>query len=179
MSKKLNNPRRTNEPSDPLQTSSTPPPMGGGLIPEESSLVDGRPVLKVPVEFQSVSFGKNAASVGIKIPRLHLTDEKVNQFFIGCCLDITMAVDTEAADDDPSQELLIETASVKLSGIAEVHRVSLGIDDITTRLSFPKADIDAAELVKFSNQPGFIIVAKIGEASEAPSQEEGENPDDE
>jgi len=145
---------------------------------DAEKMLGDRPVLKVPVEFGGVNFGKTKATVVIKIARSKIKDEDINEYLVNCRMDITMAVDPNAEDDVPGQEFIFDTAECKISSIADVHRASIGSGDVSARLSFSKESINDGELARFSNQSGMIVIARIGEAGNNSTGDAGIDGDD-
>lgn len=137
----------------------------------------GRPakpaaVIDVPVDFGGVSIGDRTARLGIKISRQSLSLEAADSAFCGHRL--TGQVVLGRNGDSPGQGVLFDMETA-LHGTFDVKRLGCDADQISTGLTYSLADIDVAELAKFSKGVGRLVVNEIGEL---PEDEPGSDDED-
>jgi len=121
-------------------------------------------LLDVPVEFGGVSIGEATARLGLKIDRTVLELDQADECFCGHRLDCRLMLG--AADDAPGQKHLIEDARLQVAGQADCKQLSVRPEKISTGLTFSLADIDVAELARFSKGQGRLIVNGVFEIPE-------------
>jgi hypothetical protein len=126
-----------------------------------------------PVEFGSVAVGAKGVGIGVKVDLpayghcSALADlNKLRTELCDSRLTAIMRCDPLADGDDGGQATLVDT-STELDAIAEVSRISVGLDDIGLRLTFSEADVAVEELAKFHNRSGVLAVRRVARRGSA------------
>lgn len=120
-------------------------------------------VIDIGVLFKGVSIGKNTARIGVKIDRKRLPLAKADEVFCGHRLDGSLVLGR--ADESPGQSQLFDNSEL-LDGVFDCKSLSIGADSVSLGLTFSLNDINVAELAKYSNTPGRVIVDDVGEIPE-------------
>lgn len=129
-------------------------------------------VLDIPVEFGGVSIGQTTCRLGLKISRTVLNLVAADEAFCGHRL--TGKVILGQRDDQAGQEKMFDS-DFEVNGSFDVKRIGVSADGISTGLTFSLADINVAELAKFSKGAGKLVVYGI---SELPDNAPDEHPED-
>ncbi len=117
-------------------------------------------------EFQSVSFGKTTARLGIKISREKLELDQADHFLSGSRLKVSIKVGGKDGQGE-----LIKGALPHLADVADSKRFVVGLNEITAGLTFSKKDVDANMLSAFAATEGELVAERIGAASPDPDPE--------
>lgn len=129
--------------------------------------------LQADVEFMSAGVGKGSASIGVKFAREDLPLRDAERFFCDSRLQSTLSL-AEDGDEEP----LIPDAVPRINGVADCHRFSTGLGDITARLSFKRDDVDLSDLGRFAGRRGRVTVQRIGSASDKGESEADDQHED-
>lgn len=115
----------------------------------------------LPVQFGGVSIGEMTARLGVKIDRKRIDVIKADQSF--CDRRLIGSVVLGHADDDPDQTALWEDADHRIEGAFDVKGFRCNSSHIAIGLTLALAEIDVAELAKFSKGSGRLVVGEIEE----------------
>lgn len=118
-------------------------------------------VLDIPVEFGGVSIGDATARLGLHVDRGALNLLAADEVFCGHRLVGQIILGRH--DDQPDQQMLMDDYDLCLDGTFDVKRISVNQKAISTGLTFSLADIDVAELAKFSRGSGRLVVNTVNE----------------
>ena len=129
-------------------------------------------VLDIPVDFGGVSIGESTARLGLRINREQLNIMAADEIFCGHRLACKLTLGKR----DESQGELVADLFETLSGQADVKRLGLSADTISTGLTFSLADIDVATLAKFSKGCGRLLVETVAEIPmDSPANTDGDD----
>jgi hypothetical protein len=120
-----------------------------------------RPAVDINVEFGGVSIGESTCRLGVRIARSVLNLLAADECFCGHRL--TGKVILGHRDDQQGQGKLIDDTDYEVEGSFDVKRIGVNADTIATGLTFSLADIDVADIAKFSKGTGRLVVYEIGE----------------
>lgn len=115
---------------------------------------------EIAVRFRSFGVGKEAAGMGVSVSREALKTGEAIGLLVGARLEVTLS-------DGPAGPDMFEEhggSHNSVDSVADVHRLSIGTDDMTFRLSFRKEDTDCEALMGFAEREGTLSVARIGDA---------------
>lgn len=132
-------------------------------------------ILDVPVEFGGVSIGEATCRLGVRVNRSSLNINAADECFCGHRLSGRVILGIR--DESPEQGKLIDDVDFEVQGTFDVKRIGVSVDQITTGLTFSLADIDVAELAKFSKGTGRLIVNGVQELPKD-SPDEGDDEED-
>ena len=110
-----------------------------------------------------VSIGKEAASVGIVVSRKSLTIGQADKLFVGARME------AEITATDPAQKRFENMPSARIKSVADVGRLSSGVDEYSATLSFKVSEISVEDFSRLSQEEVTLIVQRIGDA-EKPSR---------
>ena len=122
-------------------------------------------------EFGSCNTGRKVVKLGCKVARTHDL-ETYDALLTGAQLNVTLKSDPLASGDAPGQGKLADTASV-LTGVADVHRLSVSRDEISFGLSFNRDDADGQTLGAMACAKGKLSAVRIGDANSKAEDGEG------
>lgn len=127
-------------------------------------------VLDKPVSFGGVSIGKSTGRIGVSLGREWCGLEDAAEFF--CHRRLVGKVVLGHAGDAAGQESFLADGDHEVAGAFDVKGFRVTAETLSTGLTFSLADVDIAELAKFSKGVGRLVVAEIGEIpDDAPSEE--------
>lgn len=119
--------------------------------------------LEIPVEFGGVSIGKATARLGINVARSNLTLESADEIFVGHRLTCRITLDRQGEANGQKALPGVGDANHRIDAVCDVKGIGANADTIRTGLTFSLADIDIAELAKFSKGEGKLIVSNVAE----------------
>lgn len=131
----------------------------------EEQQAEPKPLHDVVVKFQGVSIGTETARVGVKLARKDEGRARKSQLqmadstFTGRRLNVRLVAGN--ANDSPDQGKLFDDDTPVLEGSADATRVGVGLDAISTGLTFKKENIDLRLLGKFANSDGRLIIDTV------------------
>jgi hypothetical protein len=134
-------------------------------------------VLDLPVEFGGVSIGDSTARLGVRFDRTVLDLIKADEVFCGHRL--TGSVILGGKDDQSGQTKFVEDLSHQVAGTFDVKRIGVNQTEIVTGLTFSLADLDVAELAKFSKGSGRLLVNEVGELPDDSGDDDSNEREDE
>lgn len=127
-------------------------------------------VIDKPVDFGGVSIGKTTGRIGISMDRSYMTPNEASDFF--CNRRLTGKVVLGRKGDAANQATLVDDLDHEVSGAFDVKGFRTTEECIGTGLTFSLAEVDIAELAKFSKGVGRLVVFEIGEIPhDAPEEE--------
>lgn len=126
-------------------------------------------VLDVLVQFGGVSIGQATARLGVRIDRGSIELPQADDCF--CGRRLTGEVILGQRDDMPGQTKMFD-ADHTVSGVFDVKRIGVDPDTISTGLVFNLADVDIAELAKFSKGAGRLVIFEVSELPDDAAEEE-------
>lgn len=132
--------------------------------------------VECPVEFGGVSIGKATARLAINIARSNLSLESADELFVGHRLTCRISLDREGEKN--GQKSLLKDANHRIDAICDTKRIGANADTISTGLVFSLADVDIAELAKFSKGQGKLTVSNVAEIPAEEKEGHGEGPDE-
>lgn len=127
----------------------------------------------VPCEFGGVSIGENTARLGIRMSRSDCSLDRADETFCGHRL--TGEVKLSRNGDADGQMALVDDLEHTVRASFDVKRIGLTPDAISTGLTFSLADIDVAELAKFSKGKGTLLVESVAELPDEEEEQEAED----
>jgi len=104
------------------------------------------------VQLRGVGVGVTTASIGFEVSREKITLDQADELLVGARLKVILT------NDDPDQPELVEGATLRVSSVADVGRISVGRDNLTGRFSFRRDDAGEEE---FSLQMLTALAGKI------------------
>lgn len=125
-------------------------------------------VLDIRVEFATVSIGETTARIGVKVARESLDLLEADNVLCGHRL--TGRVTLGRRDDAKGQQTFDEV-DYEVAGTFDVKRFGVNASHITSGLTFNLADIDVAELARFSKGVGRLIVSGVAEIPDGAGSE--------
>lgn len=135
-------------------------------------------VIKTPVEFGGVSFGKQTARIGVKILRDKFGIADAETFLCGSRLKVKIAANPR--DELPGQNHLFD-ASETLEAEVDCKHYSAKPDDFSAAFTFNKSSVSAEALTKIGNRPGVILMERVGNAESGGGDDDDDDeidPDD-
>lgn len=118
-------------------------------------------VIDKPVSFGGVSIGKNTGRIGVTLDREWLELEQASDLF--CNRRLNGKVVLGRAGDAANQTTLVDDLDHEVVGAFDVKGFRVTTDVLAAGLTFSLADVDIAELAKFSKGVGRLVVYEIGE----------------
>lgn len=118
-------------------------------------------ILELAAEFSGVSIGDTTARLGIRFSREDIGIEAADKTFCGHRLDCEVVLGNDR--DSGGQKTLVDDLDHRVAGSADVKRIGVLPDAISTGLTFSLEDIDIAELAKFSKGRGRLLVRGVGD----------------
>lgn len=132
--------------------------------------------IEIPVDFGGVSIGKASARLGLNIDRSNLSLESADEVFVGHRLTCRISLDREGEGN--GQKSLLKDANHRIDAICDCKGIGANAGTIRTGLTFSLADVDIAELAKFSKGQGKLIVSNVAAIPEAEKAGHGEGLDE-
>jgi hypothetical protein len=132
-------------------------------------------ILDIPVEFGGVSIGESTCRLGVRINRDVCNINTADEIFCGHRL--TGKVLLGGSDDSPNQKKFLDGDEYSVEGSFDVKRIGVTVEMISTGLTFSLADIDVADLAKFSKGAGRLMVEGVGEIPDDAPNEHAEDKD--
>ena len=112
------------------------------------------------LQLGSMSVGKTTAGLGFKIDRNAIGLEDVDALLVGARLDVEIAT-------CPGQAPLFDGAIPSLDSVADVHKLSVGTDGYSGKLTFRREDTDLESLSELVSQSAQVTFRRIGEVKTA------------
>ena len=131
---------------------------------------DGPADAVIEVKLGTLSVGKTTAGLGFKIDKGKIGLQEVFDLLVGARLDVEIST-------APGQQPLFDGAIPSLDSVADVHKLSIGLEDYSGKLTFRRDDTDLESLSELVSQPAEITFRRIGSAGEEGKNEEGEDSD--
>lgn len=126
-------------------------------------------VLDKPVSFGGVSIGKSTGRIGVSIDREWLELDQASDLF--CNHRLNGKVVLGRVGDQSGQTTLVDDLDHEVAGAFDVKGFRVTEDTLACGLTFSLADVDIAELAKFSKGVGRLVVYEIGEIpADAPDE---------
>lgn len=116
------------------------------------------------VKLGTLSVGKTTAGLGFKIDKGKIGLQEVFDLLVGARLDVEIST-------APGQQPLFDGAIPSLDSVADVHKLSVGVDDYSGKLTFRRDDTDLESLSELVSQPAEITFRRLGSAG-------GDDPDE-
>lgn len=132
-------------------------------------------VVDKPVDFGGVSIGKTTGRIGIVIDRSYLgLDDAADML---CGRRLTGKVVLGRKGDAADQTTLVDDLNAEVAGAFDCKGFRVSEGSLSAGLTFALAEVDIAELAKFSKGVGRLIVYELGEIPhDAPSEDFEEDP---
>ena len=126
-------------------------------------------LVKFPCGFGGVSIGDATARIAVRVARGFLNINAADECLVGHRIDVVVTLNKEG--EDPKQQTLLDDIKWTITGAADVKRIGVNADEISFGLTFSLADINVAELAKFSKGTGEIQIMGVGEIPEDSADE--------
>lgn len=126
-------------------------------------------ILNIPVKFGGVSIGQETARIGVTFDRDNVALEQADEVFCGHRLSGRVVLGNR--DDAPGTVPLIDS-DIAVAGSFDTKHLSVSAAQIGAGLTFNLADVNVAELARFSKGAGRLIVEGVGEIPENAPREE-------
>ena len=95
-------------------------------------------ILRCPCEFTGLSIGDATASLGAKVGREFLADDRARNLLCGRRITGVILV----GESDPQQGMLIKDAAYRIEAVFDVKRLGMSPKDWTFRLTYSLGEID-------------------------------------
>ena len=120
------------------------------------------------VEFGQVSVGEDTAAVLVKIQRNDLTLSVAEKTLCKRRMDVELFMAPK--NEDPDQKHF-DGMKPKVKGTCDTSRLSVGLENLTTRLTFNKKEISISELANLAKRVGRV---KVFSTEKIPISEENQ-----
>lgn len=128
---------------------------------------------KLNVKFKGVSIGKTTARIGFEVDRKDqgFGVNDAENLFLDSRLEVSMVMDAE-------QQHIKGMEPEPLVSVADVKGYGAKADTISAGLTFTLTEIKVESLSHFANRPGEISLKRVGAASNAADEHDGQIDDD-
>lgn len=133
-------------------------------------------VVDKPVDFGGVSIGKTTGRIGVSFGREWLELGEAAEFF--CNRRLSGKVVLGRADDAAGQTTLVDDLDCQVAGAFDVKGFRVTEEVISAGLTFSLAEVDIAELAKFSKGVGRLVIFEVGEIPDDAAEEDFVDDDD-
>jgi hypothetical protein len=133
-------------------------------------------VLDKPVGFGGVSIGKNTGRISVSIDRSYVALDEAADLFSNRRL--TGKVVLGRTGDATNQTKMVDDLDHEVSGAFDVKGFRVTEETISLGMTFALAEINIAELAKFSKGVGRLVAFDIGEIPPKPKAEKASNPNE-
>ena len=118
----------------------------------------------------AVSVGARAAAIGIDLPRSALELDQADRVLVDARIDVKLVAN--ALGNGETKEMFEGANDIELEGVADVRRISVGVDSIKARLSFAKGDVDVDTLTRLAGRDCKVTAERTGVAGGEPENGE-------
>jgi hypothetical protein len=129
---------------------------------------EGQADAVLDVQLGSMSVGKTTAGIGFKIDKEKIGLQAAFELLVGARLDVEI---------ETGQEPLFDGAIPSLASVADVHKLSIGTDGYSGKLTFRRDDTDLESLSEIVSKSAQITFRRIG-ASGAEEDQKDVDKDD-
>jgi len=127
-------------------------------------MAEGKQTIKAT--FAGVSFGKDAARLGVHVERTDLPLETSVGLLVNSRLRIEAKAETEPE--------LFDSTAPTIVGIADSRRLSVGHDSYSFSLTFSREDVDADTMAMFAGKTGKFSAERMSDIPERSTSDENE-----
>lgn len=121
-----------------------------------------------PAQLGQAGVGMTTAGITPKVVRERLALHDADALLTDARVRVRLTADLDEGTAD-----LYPDAKLELTSVADVHRLSVGVEDIGFRLSFRRDDVDVKALCALAGKAVQAYVERLGNASTAKRDEDG------
>ena len=114
--------------------------------------------------------GKGTIAIGVTIERARLTTAVAAKLFCDTRFTCSLKKDADAAKDDPKQTKMF-AKDADLQAVADCHRVSMGADTYTMRLSFKGESLSKSQRMALADLAGEAGINRMDDIERIPDEE--------